>query len=40
MEEKERNDERNKAKKIRLKVGSLNVGTVTSEGREVANLME
>ena len=35
----ERNEERKKAKKIKLKVAALNVGTMTSEGREVANLM-
>ena len=39
MEKEERNEERKKAKKIKLKVAALNVGTMTSEGREVANLM-
>ena len=29
-----------KAKKIKLKVATLNVGTMTGKGREVADLME
>ena len=37
---KERNEERKKAKKIKLRVGTLNVGTMTSKRREVADLME
>ena len=37
---KERNEERKKAKKIKLKVATLNVGTMTGKGREVADLME
>ena len=37
---KERNEERKKAKKIKLKVATLNVGTMTDKGREVAYLME
>ena len=37
---KERNEERKKAKKIKLRVPTLNVGTVTSKEREVADLME
>ena len=37
---KERNEERKKAKKIKLKVATLNVGTITGKGREVADLME
>ena len=37
---KERNEERKKAKKIKLKVATLNVGTMTSKGRKVADLME
>ena len=36
----ERNEERKKAKKIKLKVATLNVGTMTGKGREVADLME
>ena len=36
----ERNDERKKAKKIKLKVSKLNVGTMTGKGREVADLNE
>ena len=36
----ERNEERKKAKKIKLRVATLNVGTITSKGREVADLME
>ena len=37
---KERNKERKKAKKIKLRVATLNVGTMTGKGREVADLME
>ena len=37
---KERNEERKKAKKFKLKVGSLNVGTMTGKGKEVADLIE
>ena len=36
---KERNEERKNAKKIKLKVATLNVGTMTGKGREVADLM-
>ena len=35
---KKRNEEREKAKKIKLKVATLNVGTMTGKRREVANL--
>ena len=37
---KERNEERKKAKKIKLRVAPLNVETMTGKGREVADLME
>ena len=37
---KERNEERKKAKKIKLRVATLNVGTMTGKGREVADLLE
>ena len=37
---KERNEERKKAKKIKLRVATLNVGTMTGKGRKVADLME
>ena len=37
---RERNEERKKAKKIKLRVATLNVGNMTGKGREVANLME
>ena len=37
---KERNEERKKAKKINLRVATLNVGTMTGKGREVADFME
>ena len=37
---KERNEERKKAKKIKLRVATLNVGTMTGKEREVAGLME
>ena len=37
---KERNEESKKAKKIKLKVATLNVGTMNDEGKEVADLME
>ena len=37
---KERNEERKKAKKIKLKVATINAGTMTGKGREVADLME
>ena len=36
---KERNEERKKAKKIKLRVATLNVGTMTGKGK-VADLME
>ena len=37
---KERNEERKKAKKIKLRVATLNVGTTTGKGREVADLIK
>ena len=37
---KERNEEKKKGKKIKLRVATLNVGTMTGKGREVADLME
>ena len=37
---KDRNEERKKAKKIKLRVATLNVGIMTSKGREVVDLME
>ena len=37
---KERNEETWKAKRIEMKVRTLNVGTMTGKGREVAYLME
>ena len=37
---KERNEERKKAKKIKLRVATLNFGTMTGKGRDVADLME
>ena len=37
---KEINKERKIAKKIKLRVATLNVGTMTGKGREVADLME
>ena len=37
---KERNEERKKAKNIKLKVATLNVGTMTGKEREVAELMK
>ena len=37
---KERNEERKKAEKMKLKAATLNVGTMTGKGREVADLME
>ena len=37
---KERNEEWKKAKKIKLRVATLNVETMTGKGREVADLME
>ena len=37
---KERNEESKKAKKIKLRVATLNVGTMTGKGREVVDLME
>ena len=36
----ERNEERKKAKKIKLRVATSNVVTMTSKGREVADFME
>ena len=36
----ERNEEKKKAKKIKQRVATSNVGTMTSKGREVAELME
>ena len=35
-----RNEERKKARKIKLRVATLNVGTMTGKGRKVADLME
>ena len=40
VEKKERNEERKKTKKIKLRFATLNVGTMTGKGREVADLME
>ena len=40
MGKKERNEGRKKAKKIKLRVTTLSVGTMTGKGREVADLME
>ena len=37
---KERNEERKNAKKIKLRVATLNVRTTIGKGREVADLME
>ena len=37
---KKRNEERKKAKKIKLRIATLNVGAMTGKGREVAGLME
>ena len=37
---KERNKERKKAKKVKLRFGTLNVGTMTGKGKEVADVME
>ena len=37
---KERNEERKKAKQFKLRVATLNVGTMTCKEREVADLME
>ena len=37
---KERNEERKKSKKIKLRDATLNVGTMTCKGREVADFME
>ena len=37
---KERNEDRNKAKKIKLRVATLNVRTMTGKKREIADLME
>ena len=37
---KERNEERKKTKKIKLRVATLNVGAMTAKGREVADHME
>ena len=37
---KKRNEERKKAKKNRLKVNSLNVGTMAGKGRRVADFMK
>ena len=37
---KERNEERKKAKKIKLWVATLNVGTMIGKGKKVAYLME
>ena len=37
---RQRNEKRKKAKKIKLRVATLNVGTMTRKGREVADLME
>ena len=38
--QKEGNEERKKAKKIKLRVPTLNAETITGNGREVADLME
>ena len=40
MEKKRRREVKKKAKKIKLRVATFNVGTMTGKGREVANLME
>ena len=40
MDKKEINEERKKAKKIKLRVATLNVGTMTGKRRELADLME
>ena len=41
MEKKKgENEERKKCKKIKLRVATLNVGTMTSKGRKEADLME
>ena len=40
IRKKKRNEERKKAKKIKLKVATLNIRTMTGKGREVADLME
>ena len=37
---KERNEERKKAKKIKLRVATLNIGTMTDKGREVGYVAE
>ena len=37
---KERDEERKKAKKIKLRVATLNFGTMTVKGREVADIKE
>ena len=37
---KETNEERKKAKKIKLRVATLNVGTMAGKGQKVADLME
>ena len=37
---KERNEERKKAKKIKLRIATLNVGTMIGKGREIVDLME
>ena len=37
---KERNEDRKKARKIKLRVATVNVGTMTGKGREVADLIE
>ena len=37
---KERNKKRKKAKKIKLGITTLNMGTMAGKGREVADLME
>ena len=37
---KERNEERKKAKKIKLRVATLNVGKMTDKGREGVDSME
>ena len=35
MEKKERNEERKKAKKIKLRVATLNFGTMTGKGKDL-----
>ena len=37
---KERNEKRNKATKVKLRVATINVGAMTGKGRELADVME